>query len=76
MAKKAKQYVEIHEGGKITKVEMSPQMEQTWKEMRELAKKVQWCHCSPDDQKPQQYSYPGGGHGWECGRCGGLIQTG
>ena len=34
-----------------------------------------WCNCA--DPLPRPYVGDGPlGHGWECGRCGGLLQVG
>jgi predicted SprT family Zn-dependent metalloprotease len=79
MAKK--QYVEMIEvqpdgSEKVTKIEMSPEMIETANEMKKLAAQIIWCKCSAKKQQPRYYHDDDGSHGWECDRCGGLIQTG
>ncbi len=37
-----------------------------------------WCECDPatETDRMRFYVFGGGGHGWYCGDCRGIIQTG
>ena len=56
-------------------VEMTGDLLKSADALKEAANKVTWCSCHEADQLPTYVEAPGY-HGWDCARCGGLIQTG
>jgi hypothetical protein len=63
--------------GTVTVQELdSPELHAAWEALQEVVNEIDWCGCEPDEEIPEYYEYDDGAHGWECGRCGGLLQTG
>lgn len=58
----------------------SPALKEAFDELATLQVEEQWCKCNLEEQEPMYYEfYDDDGyryHGWDCGHCGGLIQTG